>query len=696
MKNRAEFVADCSFPDMLYAVTVRSPVASGVLSAIVCPELPDSCYLVTAKQIPGKNELADFPVPVLADKQLSYIGEPVALLAGPEELRLKELAARITVIAEPAEAETAGEVLVKREIVWGEPEKVFQECEKVAGGIYVTGIQAHCYPEPHGALALAGEGEGPAALMTIRTATQWPYHVGRSVEQVLGWESGSVIVSPAVAATPLDGKLWYPSLVACHAALAAFVAGKPVKLMLTGEEDFLYAPKRNRAEIELRSALGEKGEILASMIRLSLDLGAQGVFKEEIMDHTCLGSLGFYHRPASRIDGVGLRTGIPVQGPLAGFGLSQGFFAAERHASHIAEALGQDPAEWRKSNFLKEKQTLAIGTHLKHSAPLPELIDAAAASSDYYRKWASYELLRNSRRGKSRDFTAESLRGIGIATAFQGSGFLYSGEGGNCTVEMRLEKDGSLEIKTSLSGSGPESGPEAPPELWRNLAQEILGVEDIRFVNATRDAPDSGAATLSRTICVVTRLVEKCCMAIRNQRFRRPLPITIKRSFKSVKEAGWGARNIESEAFARPAWGAAVAEIEIDPVSLSPVIRGIWLAVDGGRILSPRRARSALTTATIQALGWTCREQLFYESGKIPLELYRAYDLIAPAEIPAIHIDFMRNDTAAARGLGDLPFCCVPAAYVQAVSQAMDHHFTAIPLGVREIWEAAKQYGASA
>jgi CO/xanthine dehydrogenase Mo-binding subunit len=253
---------------------------------------------------------------------------------------------------------------------------------------------------------------------------------------------------------------------------------------------------------------------------------------------------------------------------------------------------------------------------------------------------------------------------------------------------MCLEKDGSLEIKTSHIPYGI-----GYPDIWRNMAQEILGVEGefVRLTNNTQDAPDSGVATLSRNISLVTRLIEKCCTAIRNQRFRHPLPITVKRSAKSVKEPGWTVKNIESEAFARPSWGAAVAEIEIDPISLSPIIRGIWLVVDGGKILSEVRARSTLRTGIIQALGWTCREQVFYKEGEIPIELYQSYDIIAPLKVPPIHVDFIRNDTAPPKGIGDLPFCCIPAAFVQAVSQAMDHHFEKIPLEVRDIWEAVNQ-----
>ena len=721
-----------SFRNIHHALIIRSPVARGSIKEIKCPKLPSSYSLITAEQIPGKNQLADFSVPVLAGKNLMYIGEPVAILTGPELSKLEELLSKIELDVEeekpvfsyPSEAQGEGfpegqtpilaDVLVSRNISAGDPDKIFGEAKKVVSGAYSTGIQEHWYSETHGAVAepassvrhgqISGKAKKPTAPepvflagkdndnrenLRIYTATQWPHHVKRSVAGVLGLDSETVTVNPTLVSFHLDGKIWYPSLVACHAALAAWISGSPVMLMLTKVEDFLYSPKRNGAEIEISSALGEKGEILCSKLQVKLNLGAEAVFEDEIMDHTCLGALGVYNHRSFKISGAGMRTNIPPQGPMAGFGLSQGFFAAERHISRIADALGQDPAEWRKNNFLDKNQTLGTGTALKDPPPLAELIDTVAAMSDYHRKWASYELLRNRRRGQKINFIGEPLRGIGISTAYQGNGFLNKIDAvNNCTVELTLEKDGSLEIKTSLISSGT-----GYIVNWQNMAQKILGVDPalIRLTNDTKKAPDSGPGTLSRNIGVLTRLVELCCNAILKQRFRDPLPITVKRSSRPIKDPGWVQEKIvDHEAFARPGWGAVVVEIEIDSVSLEPAIRGVWFAADGGKILSQHRASLALRTGITTALGWTCREKLYYRDGKIPYALYQGYNFYAPAEIPPITVDFIPNENSSPKGIGDLPFCCVPAAYVQAVSQALDYPFEKIPLGTQDIWDTGK------
>jgi CO/xanthine dehydrogenase Mo-binding subunit len=456
--------------------------------------------------------------------------------------------------------------------------------------------------------------------------------------------------------------------------------------MFKREEDFIFSPKRNKAEIEMCSALNKNGSIASSIIQVQLDLGAHTVFENEIIDHTCLGSLGNCNHETFKIDGAGIQTNIPPQGPFAGFGLAQGFFAAERHFSHIADTIGQDPAEWRKINCLKKNQDIAGWFILKDTPPVSKLIDTAAFISDYYRKWACYELLRKRRRGEKWESEGIPLRGIGISTAYQGGGFLNAGElgSGNYSVEVTLEKDGFLEIKTSMISSCSKI-----TDTWQSLAQEILGVDPsmIRLTGNTAKAPDSGPGSLSRNISSVSRLVEKCCSAIRNQRFRAPLPITVKRSNKPGRtQSGVSEKKTESGAFANLSWAAAVVEIEIDPVSLHPVTRGIWLAVEGGKIINERSARLTLKTGAIQALGWASREQLRYQKGRIPVECFRDYDIPAPEEIPPIMVDFLYNNNAVRKGIGDLPFCCIPAAYVQAVSQAMDYHFEKIPLGVMDIW----------
>jgi CO/xanthine dehydrogenase Mo-binding subunit len=774
---------DIPYRSTFFAVTIRSPVPRGRLLSIERPTLERSYSLITAKDIPGKNELAGFPVPILASGELSYLGEPVAILAGPDRAKLESYAGQCRVIVqeerpvfaapasagdpplglpgegpaprEQAAAQSAGEVpspapaerdapageqkplaavppavvpgvslpsataqgddpafsgttpsgadsplpggeaaepeiFLERGFKRGDIEAAFASPAKVLSSTYSTGIQEHGYSEAVGALVeyIAGpsgaDAEGETQrIFVIHTATQWPGHVRRSAAQVLGLEENQIITEAADPGLPMDGKIWYPSLIASQAALAAYFTRRNVRLLLNREEDFRFSPKRNASVIKIQSALGEKGEILGTRIDLTVDLGAHAVFDEEILDQSTLGVLGIAGRGALSLKARALRTNIPPQGPFSGFGAAQGSFAMERHSSLIADFLGLDPAEWRKNNFPRKKDPLIS----PETAPIEELLDTAAGMADYYRKWASYELLRRRRR-EDPPARPENRRGIGIALGRQGNGFLHIGESG-FSVEVTLNIDGSLEIRTSIKAGKDFT------RIWSNIARETLGVEEEKVKIVSRNTalcPDSGPESLSRNIGSITPLVERSCQAIRNQRFRDPLPITVrevpgKAEEKTSQKSNPLIQVPNPGSLEHPGWAAAVVETELVPHSYTPVIRGLWLAVDGGRILSEGRARRGLKLAAVQALGWASGEYIEYQGGAVKPAGITAYGIPNPGEIPPIRIDFLRNDAAIPKGIGELPFCCIPAAYIQAVSQAADHPFKKIPLRPSGIWE---------
>jgi CO/xanthine dehydrogenase Mo-binding subunit len=209
----------------------------------------------------------------------------------------------------------------------------------------------------------------------------------------------------------------------------------------------------------------------------------------------------------------------------------------------------------------------------------------------------------------------------------------------------------------------------------------------IRIISS--DAPDCGPSCASRNITSITTLVEKCCIAIRKRRFHQPLPITVRYSVKSnsgyLPNTQWKVAN--SNVFSYPGAAAAVVEVEIDLVECIPVIRGVWLAVDGGNIVSVNRAKRNLTRGAAQALGWAFTENIEYVNGIIPKNQYDNFTIFSPAEIPPINIDFLDSNSSESKGIGELPFTCIPAAFLQAVSHAMDHCFKSIPLKKKDIWE---------
>ncbi len=689
MKNTDShlFIDDFYPKGFLHVITIRSPVSRGRLLHIETPKMPGSYTLITASQIKGINSLENTLVPILADERISYFGEPIALLAGPDISKLMEYANDFVI-------HTGDDLSVQNKknngtfsgtslfIEKGSLKNVFKKSNTIIEGTYKTGIQEHWYSDPHGAVAYYIDKK-----LMVLTSTQWPFHVKRSICSALDIKPDSVVIRPTLTGIHLDGKLWYPSLIACHAALASSIVRKPVKLILTREEDFLYSPKRNAGEISIKSAVNKKGELLGTDISVKNFAGSYEIFGDETLDRFCLGSLGSYIFENVKIDGQTVLESVPPQGPFAGFGLSQGFFAIERHVSRIADSLDIDPLEWRRRNILLRNNNLLLGIPIKENLSLDQLLGTVASMSDYPRKWASYELLRTHRRNNPGQEKHEPLRGVGVSLAYQGSGFINtSWEKNFPSVELTLDKDSILEIKTSMVSSNDEY-----TFLWRNTAAEILSL-DPNSINVTQNntelVPDSGPSCLSRNITVLTKLIERACNAIRKQRFRDPLPITVKRSYTPLKTQGWNKTQIDQNALTHLSWAATVVEIEIDPIEFIPQIRGIWFAVDGGKILSEQRARLSLEFSIIQALGWASLEKLSYQDGKIPKNSLSQYNMPTVRDVPPIKIDFLWSDSVNSRGIGELPFSTIPAAYAQAVSQAADYPFNTLPVTAEDVWQA--------
>ena len=588
-----DFVTDIFFPDMLFCITIRSPIAKGKLVSINCPKLPEGYMLLTAKDIPGKNFLYDTSMPILADDDLSYIGEPVALLLGPERDMLEEFVKECKLITKKEKpvffSSTVNETMatVKRKRVTGDPHNAFLNADSVIKDKYTSGIQEHWYAETISAVTYFDTNKNRKNL-TVKTASQWPNHVKHSVAAMLGTAASKIIFKEAHLGLPLDGKQWYPSLIACQAALCTWLTKKPVRLTLTRGEDFMFSPKRFAAEIDMESAFDENAELLGLKIKAYVNLGSYGVYADEIMDNVYLGCLGIYDIKNIDFEAYGIMTNIPPQGAFAGFGLAQGNFAFERHISQKYEKSNLNPIEWRKKNVLKQKM-LPAKLPLNDAFPSLNLINSVSKMSGFERKWAAYSLM-------SKSFSRESInKGIGIALGYHGNGLLH--------YDPNI---GKKRLKHSNN------------EIWNEHFS--LNENDI----------------------------------------------------------------IDYSSFSHPAFIAAVVEIEIDPIEIIPNIRGVWLCVDGGKIIDKDKAVWNLKAATVQALCWAYNERLSYIEGVIPIEQFDNFDIIAPLKIPPINIEFLES-SADEKDLGNLPFTCIPAAYLQAVSQTMEYHFKSIPLKALDI-----------
>jgi CO/xanthine dehydrogenase Mo-binding subunit len=677
---------------MLHVATVRSPVARGSVRHITFPKLPAGYRSILPADIPGRNRILSFgaEVPILAHDRVSYLGEPVALIAGADPVRLEELVAATKVLCDEEEpfvnweSFSSEQVEAKRVAISGDPELAFSIAGSVHEETYTSGAIEHYYSEPQGAAAAYDYDK-----IAVWCATQWPYHVRDSVALALGCRAQEVSVRSMRLGIHLDGKLWYPSLLACHAAVASIVCGRPARILLTRKEDFLFSPKRARSSVGIRSALGPSGELTALDVRIAINVGAYGPLADEILSQAVLACSGAYSCPNLRVEGYAVRTNTPPMGAFGGLGASHSLFAIEAHANRMAQATGEDPADWKSRNVLKKGSLLLTGEPMKEEAPYEALLARVSVASDYRRKYAGYELVRKRRAGRSDG----PLRGIGLALAYQGVGPFLSGDASNSyTVEATLDKDLRVSILTSAA-----AGAGGVMDIWRRSAADILGLPIDKVSVAPPDTdqvPDSGPSTLSRNVSIVNRLVERACESVQKRRFRNPLPLTARSAYRVPKPIKWEGGQVSGSPFDIAAWACAVVEVELDAVTFEPRPLGVWLCVDGGKIVAPERARAALRAAVADALG-TCLVERFDPSADTAASAvasgeraspedagsaYFRYGLLPMQKLPSISIDFLEpSGRDPVKGIGELPFDTVPAAFLSALSQAADAPFSYLP-----------------
>lgn len=684
LKGRGDFISDIYARDMLYGATVRSPYPRAAIRSIRTDHLPDGVTCITAADVPGRNHLQihDESMPILAEDESRYVGEPVALLAASSQREVVAATGMIEVDYQPLPpsftfASVSGPAAADETLVGtyerGDVEGALAASAMRVEGTYRTGIQEHLYNEPQGAMVFTDR-HG----LVVRAATQWPFHVRSTVAAALGIAERSCVVRPADPGIALDGKLWYPSLVSAHAALLASASGRPVKLVYSNIEDFRYTSKRAPFDIRIVSALAPDGEFHGADIDVRWNAGAYPLFTDEIAERVSRTLFVIYSCPNLRVRVSCTRTNLPPLNVLSGFGAAAALFATETHVARMVEVANDDPAEWRKTRLIGRGENGDRGARSARTARQSERVnavfDAVVREADFARKHAAYELQKK-RRAELADARG-TTHGIGIAIGTHGAGFIGEHEsryGG--TITVRLETDGSAVLRTSAIPGG-----RAVASAWRRRVAEILGLDlaDVTIENSdTASVPDTGPSTLSRNVAIVSALVEQACTAIQKKRFRSPLPMEVRRSHRSARLPDFAQEG--GVPFTHAGFAAAAVEVGVDPVTFESSVEQVWLAVDAGRILDEAEARRNLEMSVYQALEWATHELIVYRNGSIDPRSYLAYRNIADPVLPRISISLVASAEKAPLGLGELPQNCIPAALAAAVSQATGRYMDRLP-----------------
>jgi CO/xanthine dehydrogenase Mo-binding subunit len=667
---------------MIYASTIRSPVAKASAIRVVPGRLPPAYRCILPSDLASEGISMDFApgIPLFGGPASIYRGEALGLVAGPDPAICDELAAEMTIEYEEEEPElewesfSSSQIVEKYAATVGGPDLEPAPGRIIERSVYRNGIFDHRYSEPMGALA-----SWEYDKLAVHCATQWPAHVRKSVAGVLGVPDQVILVRPTDLGVSLDGRLWFPSLVACHAAAAAKILSKPVRILYTRQEDYLFTPKQARSAVTLTSAMNQQGKLSALDVKIVINIGAYNPLARELLLQASAAMTGVYYCPALHIEAYAVRSNIVPLGALGGMGATHASFPIESHLNHAAKALQKTPKEIKTVNILRRGMEISNPLSPTFDIPFEKIHKTLEAMSDYRRKYASYELVKKRDPG-CRDGI---VRGIALTVGYQTSrSFSKDPLMNSYSVEIRLDRDLKVAISTQTA-----VGSNRLLSLWKTTASGILSIpeESISILAPDTDtAAGSGPLTLSRGTMVINRLIERSCKAIQKKRFRESLPLVAKAQTKLGYREGGAPASQTGRDFETPSLCGTALEVEIDTLTGEPRAIAIWMAIDAGRIVNRESARSAIRNSALNALNLCVGKE--FNPDRVNRNQFLEMRLLPMSESPQLYIEFIEPDrNVSPRGLGELPFQTIPAAFHSALTQALGVEPGQLPIQGGEI-----------
>lgn len=683
----AEFTDDIEIKGLLFGKILWSPHAHARIKSIdtsAAEKVPGVHAVLTHKNVPrvrhttagqGYPEPSPYDTLVLDDK-MRYVGDRVAAVAAETPEAAQEAVNKIKVEYEVLPAVFDAEEAVKpgAPVIHDETDSKnipdakhnicakfdlevkqsewYSEADVVIEQKYKTQWAQHCALEPHTTIAYF-DADG---RLVLRTSTQVPFHVRRTVSRVLGLPVKNVrVIKPRIGGG-FGSK--QEVLNDCLAGALALAARRPVKIEYNRKEVFVSSRTRHPAAIWLKTGVKRDGTITDIDFNVLLTNGAYGAHGLTVM--MCSGShtIPMYQAKNNKFTGRTAYTNQPVCGAYRGFGATQGFFAFESQMDMMADAIGMDPLELRKKNYIKEGEGSPVFKAMGEgregveqfitSCGLERCIDEGAKVF----KWAE-------KRAKYKNQTATKRRGIGVGCSMQGSG-IPEIDMGAATIKMNEDGSFNLTLGATDLGTGSDT-------IMAQIAAEVLGVtsSDVKVYSSDTDlTPFDVGAYASSTTFISGNAVRKAAENVRamilevgakildddkaNLRLEGGKVVSAKGQSCTLSEVCYeslyyhnqhqivaSASNIGQSS--PPPFGATFVEVEVDMETGEVRVLDTVAAVDCGTAINPTLAEGQNDGAVMNGLSYALTEEMEYDSrGAMKNPSFKNYKIYTMHDAPPL------------------------------------------------------------
>ncbi len=730
----ARYLDDIALPGMLHAAFLQSPLAHArivSLDAEAARAYPGVHAVLTGEDLPELGGGAIKDMPFLARGKVRYMGEPVAAVAADTpaiaaaaalliEVEYEELPAVFTV--EDALAPDAplvhddiggyqaahpvahsGNVLSYQEIVEGDVEAAWADCDLIVENAFQTGAQYHHALEPTGAVAAFD----PTGKVTVWSTTQSVFRVQAEVAQLLDMPMSKIrAISPRIGGT-FGGK--GGAHLQPVAVELARRTDRPVKAVLPRSSDFMMMLRRHPAKIRIKTGAKADGTLIAREVEVVLEGGAYCNESPAVLGFALLMARGPYTIPNLRATGRAVYTNKLRAGGFRGFGNPQSTFAGESQIDEIASALGLDPFDIRLKNAMRAGDTW-LGGQTVEACGLVECI----------------EKLRAATAGRPRGVGAHAgrKRGFGIACLAHVCGFLST------SANVRLLEDGTVTVATGAVDCG-----QGADIALAQICAGTLGIDisRVNYVNPDTDAsPYNWGTSGSRVTYMVGRAVAAAADEVKDRIFehaaemmecaREDLELRPggrvgiagipdrEVSFAEVsRRAHWGvggpimgqnALMYDGERFdpkraivkgfpfaniGTYVFGAQAVELEVDEATGRVALLEAWSAHDVGRAINPLCVEGQIQGGFVQGIGYALTEELVWEGGALANPSMMDYKAPSAMEVPfAINPIIVEHPEPSgpfgAKAIGEPGLIGVAPAIANAVADATGLRLRELPM----------------
>ncbi|XP_077979675.1 xanthine dehydrogenase/oxidase-like [Glandiceps talaboti] len=386
---------------------------------------------VGASDVTGKNDFkiitTAFDEEIFATNEVKHVGQPIGGILAESFALARKAALMVKIDYEDMECIITVEDAIQKDsyleptvhIENGNVGVEFEQSDNVIEGEVQIGGQSHFYMETQSCIAKPQERDE----MLVIVSSQNLAGLQSQVASALGVSLNKVTCKVRRLGGGFGGKLFsnYGTTAAC--AVAAKKSGKPVRLILTRQEDMQIIGTRHPAVVRYKVGFSTHGQLRVLQANVFLNGGATANLSPFVHDRL-LGQLhNAYNIPTFDITSIACKTNIPPCTAMRGFGRPQGIVIMETIMEHVAQKCGLSPEHVREINLYKEGDVDNFLQDIPDVNNLRRCWTECVNKSDFERRRREVDVFNSENRWKKRGLAVVPQKSqVGLVGTFLNQG----------------------------------------------------------------------------------------------------------------------------------------------------------------------------------------------------------------------------------------------------------------------------------